>query len=269
MLEPVKRAIETKHKHVLFIIVTLTLIFSIFLPSVEFRTNIEEFYPENDAVKADNTIKDYFGKDPSLQYIYITPKEDSSGTGTDTVLSLQALQEEYNITSRVREIDGVVGTISVAEYFNTFLKLNNISSFLEANWTFLRDFILDLNSDNSAEQFFFLQQMLISNNSDIITPLLAGDAPLSDATIIIVKLNSSLSNEERKTLANEIGEIIDEMPLETIETEETGADIMAYQVDEVSNNTNIYMGAGIVILITLILYLSFRRISYVLLPLLT
>ncbi|MCK4613396.1 MAG: RND family transporter [Thermoplasmata archaeon] len=266
MLARVKKIIETRHKPVLFIIITITLIFSMFLPSVEFRTNIEEFYPENDAVKADHRIENNFGKDPSLQYIYVTPRGSDPNS---TVLSLAALQEEYNITQRLREIPGVVGTVSVAEYLHNFLSLNNISSFLETNWSSLKDYLFNLSSDTSAEQFFFLQQMLISNDSNIFTPLLEGKAPRANATLIIVQLNSSLSTEDRKNLANEVRETIHNMPLEKIETEVTGADIMAYQVDEVSNATIVYMGAGIIILITLILYLSFRRLSYVFLPLLT
>ena len=52
-------------------IIVFTIVFSLFLPSVEFRTKIEDFYPDNDAAKADRTIDEYFGKDPLLQYIYI------------------------------------------------------------------------------------------------------------------------------------------------------------------------------------------------------
>ena len=79
MIERLKKIIETQHQLILFIIILMTLIFSLFLPSVEFRTKIEDFYPENDAVKADRTIEDYFGKDPLLQYIYVSPRGEDPG----------------------------------------------------------------------------------------------------------------------------------------------------------------------------------------------
>ena len=268
MLEYLQTQIREKHKHVLIIIILITLFFSMFVPTVEFRTDIEEFFPENDAVKADHRIEEYFGKDPALQYIYVTPSGIDPSAANSTVLSLPALQEEYSITQDVRSFPGVVGTVSVAEYFLAFLKLSNISSFTSTNWTVLKDSIFNLTSDSSAEQFFFLEQMLISKDIDF-TPVLEGKAPRASETLIIVQLNSSLTTEERKTLANDIREHVRHMPLKDIHTEETGADIMAYQVDEVSNATNMYMGAAIIILITVILYLSFRRLSYVLLPLLT
>jgi predicted RND superfamily exporter protein len=275
MLDRVKHIIETKHQLVLFIIISFTLLFAMFVPSVEFRTEIEEFYPENDAVKADRTIEDHFGHDPLLQYIYVSPGGDDPDQPDGTVLSLPALQEEYNITRTIRSIEGVVGTISVAEYFHTYLSLNeslgfgNGSLFQDTNWTTLRTFITDLSSTTSLEQYFYLQKILIHKDWNPTRTYLEGKAPEADGTLIIVEINASLNTEDRKILANEIRETVKDMPLLYVETEHTGADLMAYQVDEVSNQTLMYLAGAIVVLITIILYLSFRKMSYVFLPLLT
>lgn len=276
MLERIKTIIERNHKHVLFLIIALTLVFSMFVPAVEFRTKIEDFYPENDATRADSTIDAHFGKDPFLQYVYVTSKGDNLSQPDGTVLSLLALQEEYNITQKLRNLTGVIGTISVAEYFYTFLSLNETfaaeegSIFLNTNWTILKTFFTNIDTVSSQEQFYFLQEILIHNKWKFIEPtIVQGNAPEAKATLIIVEINASLSTEERKLLANEIRETVNDIPLEYIETEQAGADLMAYQVDEVSNQTMMLLAAGIIVLITIILYLSFRKWSYVLLPLLT
>ena len=275
MLERLKKIIETKHQQVLFIIIVFTLLFSLFIPAVEFRTKIEDFYPENDAVKADRTIEAYFGKDPLLQYIYVTPIGIDPEQPNGTVLSLAALQEEYNITQTIRELDGVIGTISVAEYFHSFLSLSenfskdDTTPFLSTNWSYLKEFIVDLSSTSSQEQFFFLQDILIHMDWKLAPVLLHNRAPEALATLIIVEINASLSTEDRKVLANEILETVDGMPLSYVETEEAGADLMSYQVDEASNQTLMMLGAGIIGLITLILFVSFRKVSYVILPLIT
>ncbi len=277
MLDRVKHIIETKHKLVLFIIITLTLVFSLFVPAVEFRTKIEDFYPENDAVKADRTIENYFGKDPVLQYIYVTPQGDNITEPDGSVLSLHALQEEYNITREVRKLPGVLGTISVAEYLHSFISLNETLSsgagsiFLNTNWTTLGKQLLKLDTDNSLEQFYFLQAILIQSKPIMwnLEPAYRGFAPEAYGTLIIVEINASMETEDRKILANEIRETTRNMPLQYVETNQAGADLMAYQVDEVSNQTMLLLAAGIFILITLILYLSFRKLSYVFLPLVT
>lgn len=258
-------------------VVAFTLLFSLFVPDVEFRTKIEDFYPENDAVKADRTIEDHFGRDPLLQYIYVSPRGEDPNLPDGTVLSLPALQEEYNITQEIRNLTGVIGTISVAEYFNTSLSeaLNeNISSangsvFENTNWSTLKSFITDLSTITSLEKYFYLQKILIHRDWDPTLTYLEDKAPLSDGTLIIVEINASLNAEERKLLANEIRETVKAMPLQYVETEQTGADLMAYQVDEVSNQTLMYLAGAIVILITFILYFSFKKLSYVLLPILT
>ena len=256
-------------------VVAFTLLFSLFVPDVEFRTKIEDFYPENDAVKADRTIEDHFGKDPMLQYIYVSPRGKDPHQPDGSVLSLLALQEEYNITQEIRTLSGVIGTISVAEYFHTYLSLNknvtsmNGSVFESTNWTTLKTFISNLSTTSSLEQYFYLQKILIHRYWDPTRTYLEGKAPEADGTLIIVEINASLPTEDRKVLANEIRETVKNMPLQYVETEQTGADLMAYQVDEVSNQTLMYLAAGIVILITVILYFSFRKLSYVLLPLLT
>jgi len=240
---------------------------------VEFRTKIEDFYPENDAVKADRTIEANFGKDPLLQYIYVTPKGNDPDQDDGTVLSLTALQEEYNITREVRELDGVIGTISVAEYLYSFLSLDNSTngsiSFTDTNWSYLKDYIVDLSSPSSQEQFFFMQNILIHSNWSLIPNIYEGRAPYAKSTLIIIQINSSLETEERKALANDIRDTVNDMPLAYVETEQTGADLMAYQVDEVSNDTLMFLAAGILILITIILGISFRKLSYVILPLIT
>ena len=275
MLEHIKTVIEQNHRHVVYLIIALTLVFSMFVPAIEFRTRIEDFYPDNDATRADHTIETYFGKDPLLQYIHVTPKGDDPSLPDGSVLSLPALQEMYNITRQVRELPGVLGTISVAEYLHTFLTLNESepseqgSVFLRTNWSTLKDFLFDLGSANSQEQFFFLQEFLIHNDWKINPVLEKGLPPEADATLIIVEIDAHLPTEDRKELANRIRETVNTMPLTYVETEQAGADLMAYQVDEVSNRTLVLLGAGILALIVLILFLSFRRWSYVFLPLLT
>ena len=93
----------------------------------------------------------------------------------------------------------------------------------------------------------------------------------AQATLLIVQLD--VMNEgytEMLRINNNIIEILDEFDrtFDSISLGVTGELVVSSQIDELSSEANIILGPGMFLMIVLILFISFRRGSYVVLPLL-
>ena len=78
-------------------------VFSVFIPSVHFDSNLGHFMPENDVMKAQEKVNNYFGEGYSVHMIYAF---------SDNVLDAESLREEYAITENATRINGVEEVIS-------------------------------------------------------------------------------------------------------------------------------------------------------------
>ena len=90
-----------------------------------------------------------------------------------------------------------------------------------------------------------------------------------DSTLMIIQINGTISRESLKKLSKEIEDILkNESKGKTISFEVTGSGIISYQIDKLTSKSNSIIAPGIFVAIMLILFLNFKRPSYVFLPLL-
>ncbi len=93
----------------------------------------------------------------------------------------------------------------------------------------------------------------------------------AQATLLIVQLDvMDEGYTEMLRINNNIIEILDEFDrtFDSISLGVTGELVVSSQIEELSNEANIILGPGMFLMIVLILFISFRRGSYVVLPLL-
>ena len=270
--------VERYHKQVVAIIMALTLLALIFLPSIKFETNLEEFFPENEVVDSNDRVKEYFGHDPVRQYVDVAATDAVIEPGNDsdtpyrTVFSIYCLREQYNLSKVILEHEGVVGVIGLAVSIQERLEEKGLS-ILEVDLGAIKEALMNSSeSDSEAQEYLvYLKKLLLSKDADLqaleweyTTAKVYGNfSPFSSRTLIIVEINSTIPTEERKELANSIREDVDAMDFTYLEANHVSSDLMAYDVDEASNQSMGYLGALILGSIIVILYLNFRDWSYV------
>ncbi len=275
--------IEKKAVNIIVVVIIFTIAFAFFLPALSFETNLSKFLPENELVRANRRVSDYFGQDFRVHYIYVTEHNRHHD-----VLAPEAIREQFELTQTAKTIDGVIGTISIAEIINEIciniplinksipecsnIELENVVDTLmgildgSINFTYYlqyiesdSEFVLTIDDINAVADMF------LPHNFDATDPA----TQKSPSTIILVQLNGSLSISAAKRTAVALRDEITNDDFAEINVEHTGADLISADIDENSNVSFILLGAGIVILIIIVLALSFRRISYVVLPLVT
>jgi len=107
MLNRLGKLIEKRPWLVVLIIVLITIGFSVFIPSLEFKTNFEDFAPDSEEVQANNRISDYFGMSSQTIILYIEKEQ------ADSVIDVQALRDQYNLQKELAKIPEVNDSISI------------------------------------------------------------------------------------------------------------------------------------------------------------
>jgi predicted RND superfamily exporter protein len=270
-------------------------------PAISFKTDIDKFLPDNPIVRANNRVQEKFGADFLPHVIYaeaINPEQN--------VITPKAIREMYFVTQAAREQDGVDGSISFADIINEFCKYrqNTTTGKVVRNdwWNLgkqnprnneyyvsddeIQDTYLDLifgimNGSLNLSQFkeMFPHIPIISLAEeiefifDLFNLILSEDFTVESqkalATLIIVQMNGSLTNVEAKDVAGNIRNAVDELEFDEIKTRQTSQYLISYDIDVNSIETFQFLAGGIFGLIILVLALSFRKLTYVLIPILT
>ena len=106
MLRQLGNIIEKRPWLVIGIVLMITIGFSIFIPSLEMKTDFSDFMPDEEVVQANVRLANYFGKNQQTMFLYV--EKDN----TDNVLTAEALREQYYIQEellKIPEVEDVVG----------------------------------------------------------------------------------------------------------------------------------------------------------------
>lgn len=117
MLDRFGRVIEKRPWFVVGLILLITLVFSLFLPSLTFKTNFEDFAPDNEQVKANERISEYFGMSAQTIILYIQKEQ------TDSVVSIQAIRDQYHLQKELLNMPEVNNTISIFTFLDPVCQL--------------------------------------------------------------------------------------------------------------------------------------------------
>ena len=284
--------IEKRAIPILIIVMLISIFFISLMPKLSFNTNIRGFLPDNEMSKANTRVMDYFGEAPTIHFILV-----EAVNRDEDVLTPHSLSEQYSVIEKIKELEGVEETLSIADVVNILYQYNmditgkgNLTvdesrsiGDEDVDYDEVRtklELIFDLLNgkyegllDVMADEFPMFSNTSIDNVKLLINLLFSEDFELDDphaaATIIVINLDGSMENEDLKELVREIHGITEktEEGLVDIEMSHTGEYQITTEIDQATRDTMGIIVAAIFIVIAIMLYMGFRRLSYVVLPL--
>ena len=277
MFEKMGRVIVKKPLPILTVTILITLFFSMFIPSVHFDSNLEHFVPENDAMKAQEKVNNYFGEGYSAHMIYLS---------SDNVLDAKSLREEYAVIENASRVSGVEEVISFAGivdlcrvnfedmsydedkgiYNCTDVEINErvrwILYVMNTNISYLLPYVsyftLAVNFTQADVEDMKTLSYLLSDDLDITNAT-------ADSTIIIVLMN----NSKNQNVGLDVKKKVDEIKLTYVSVMQTSDAIIEEDVNSAANESGKILALTALALISVVLFIGFGKISCVIIPLAT
>ena len=119
MLWKLAKLIQNHPWIVVTLIIMITIGFSIFIPSLQFKTDFEDFMPEDELVDANNRIQEYFGQTEPL-IIIRWEKENSENVITPN--AIHEIQYLQNNLEKNQYVNGMVLYFPPGLYLSAFHK---------------------------------------------------------------------------------------------------------------------------------------------------
>ena len=277
MLERYARLPIDSPRQIILVVALITLIISPFVLKVEFSTDVQAFLPQSEEVETYDLITEDFGKDSSVVNLYLTSVSGSN------VLTMPNLVDILQIHNDCLQIEGVKGVLSVADFFDSALSDSGLSlSSVESAdepWELVYDSISTSGSGNySWNEVDFVGDVLINRDLNL-DPLIIVEtdgsvrgAPIANSTIIMVNLDPELTTEQKKEAGQKLRTLADTHNRDSgsdINADAFSVDLLASDVDESTQYTNILMIVGMLLVTVVLLWLTFGHWSYVVLPIIT
>ena len=277
MLERYARLPIDSPRQIILVVALITLIISPFILQVEFSTDVQAFLPQSEEVETYDMITEDFGKDSSVVNLYLT------SVSGNNILTMDNLLDILKLHNDCLQVDGVKGVLSVGDFFDSALKDSGLSlstvQTAEEPWELVYDSISSSGSGNySWNEVDFVGDVLINKDLNL-NPLLKFQsddsirgAPIANSTIIMVNLDPELSTEQKKEVGQKLRTLADSHNQDSgsdINAEAFSVDLLASDVDESTQYTNVLMSFGMLLVTVILLWLTFRHWSYVVLPVIT
>jgi len=278
MLERYARLPIDSPRQIILVVALVTLIISPFIMKVEFSTDVQAFLPQSEEVETYDKINEDFGKDSSVVTLYLTSVSE------DNILTIDNLIFILKLHNDCLQIEGVDTVLSVAYFFDLVLQESNLSLSVVQNldqpWELIHASVSSGNDGPyTYEDVYYAAEVLINRELEM-GPLLLPDqfgyanrsAPLANSTILMVFLDSDLSAEQKKDTGQKLRNLADihnQNSGSDVNAEAFSVDLLASDVDESTQYTNILMSFGMLIVTVILLWLTFRHWSYVVLPVIT
>ena len=112
MLPILGRFIQRHPWMVVITILLITIGFSLFIPSLEFKTDFNEFTPDDELVKANERVTDYFGQNQQLVFLLFQADE------TKSILSTEAIRTTSEIQNTLSNLPSVNGSFSIISFLD-------------------------------------------------------------------------------------------------------------------------------------------------------
>jgi predicted RND superfamily exporter protein len=262
-----------------YIVVAILLVTAAFIPVLQqtsFDTDLDKFLPDDPVIEEASHVEAYFGADPEPQYFIFTGPN---------VISPRALREELNVTLQAAYVEGVVESYSLAGVLDELARWQ----YIDGNWTrdparsilvlpdgdveglrSLAFSVLDPGFNLSAADIPLPGGLDLADVRLLLASLMPGDFRRNDTgartTVAVVAINGSWPDERLKDAAVLIEKRVGALHLTEVSVSMTSTSLLTREVDEATLRDNVPIAVGIFLLIAAIIGLSFRRASYIALP---
>jgi len=272
-------------------VAVITILMGFQLSGISFSISFSQFLPDSGSVKAKDSIDTYFPSDSNVHYLLF---EESNAE--DDVLTPDSLRLAYHISTEIERMEGVREVQSVPLFCNNILAYLGETGIKENTNTELNNLtnlLTKLLSEDDPESLLSaIMGTDATTSATLVSEVrLAADIFLSkdftengkaSSMIALVFLEETLSGDQRKDTVAEIEELCDSImsdpPQDLLTTpspdspftiEHTGEDLALMQIDREISESKYILSAAALLFIGTVLYFSFRRISRVLLPMIT
>ena len=127
MLKMLGNLIEKHPLTVIIVIIMITIGFSLYIPRIEFKTDFDEFTPENEFVQANTRIQDYFGENQQLIFVYATTEKARHMLTPQVIRDINYLQKEMKKEENVLDSYSVVTLLDIICYIEFGSSIENCS----------------------------------------------------------------------------------------------------------------------------------------------
>ncbi|MCI0496796.1 MAG: MMPL family transporter [Thermoplasmata archaeon] len=288
------------------VLVTALMVGIIVQEGFRFESDLNKFLPENEETKAHDRLQDDFGNDPSSYFIHVVPRNGDNVVTPAAFreqLNISRAIEASGLMEGTRpRVEGYISfALFVELYYDAFREegdpediydldddrlyefLDNILTYLTSRdyghhvqvWGALQAYAdgPDVHPDRrKAIRKLTPEDLMILDDSILHRELEEpeGQPWRMPSTLVVIQINGTLDPEERKETAVEIREdVLGGLRFEHIEMRQTGADILGYEVDRLTQVSNYILGVGILLVIFATLYLTFWSWGDVLRPMLS
>ena len=117
ILDLLGRLTEKRPWFLVLVIVLITIGFSLFIPTLTFKTNFEEFAPDSEEVQANQRIAYSFGMSAQTIILYIEKNQ------ADSILDFQALRDQYRLQKELLALPEVKSTISIFTFLDPICQM--------------------------------------------------------------------------------------------------------------------------------------------------
>jgi predicted RND superfamily exporter protein len=138
--------IEKRPWLVVLIVILITIGFSIFIPSLEFKTEFKDFAPDNELVKANNRISEYFGSNQQVMFLLVEKKQ------AENIITPKVIKDQYTLVKKLQENPEVNGSISIITFLDTICQLEFNEEFENCTNDQIDTALNDLLNENKNEE---------------------------------------------------------------------------------------------------------------------
>ena len=146
MLDKLGNFIEKKPWIVIGLILMITIGASTLIPFLDMGTSTEDFMPDDEIVKANQRVTDYFGVTEQLIMIHVNEQNSES------TITPNALKEEYKVVKELEKIKEVAASISFANYVNIVCMIELNKTITECTNDEINIAIRDLFSEKNLDK---------------------------------------------------------------------------------------------------------------------
>jgi len=267
--------LQSRPKMVLVLVFLFTLGFAMVLPGLTFSTDLDNFVPDSAEEEDMDRIRDLFGRGVSVHLIMV----ESSESGGD-VLTPQALTEQSMIAEKVEQVQGVSSLQGIVTLFDAIskvvyngramaqlnaLEVENIRDLaiqaLKGNLSIDVLEILEPSANwnvplPTQDELIYLTEVFLSSDFE-----LSDARPYATSTIIIVFLDTGLGWEGKKAVNEQILEAVASLSLFNVISTHTSSVLIEGELNDTAWDVFPLLGVVILILISVVLWISFKRIS--------
>ncbi|KAA0006982.1 MAG: hypothetical protein FE035_02235, partial [Thermoplasmata archaeon] len=159
MLKHLAKLIEKHPWLVVSIILITTIGFSTLLPSLEMKTDMKDFMPDDELVKANMRILDYFGGTQQTMFLYIEKQN------TGNTITPEAIKEQYYLQKNLDAMTEVNTSVGIATFVDQLCWMEYGTGFENCTKQEIQTVINDLFSDQTNSTIILL------NNDDPNEPI--------------------------------------------------------------------------------------------------